>query len=294
MALHACDRSVTNCSDPLNHSVYLVESDDGAAWRVVPGWKPYSGSVPDVIRRGNTLYVFSAGQNPLVRYRLDTGVIGPPAAVSLPGLEVGFADPSLILDGQDRLVLFFLPGKKGGDPAGCAPGQPTCLQRFASATEIPGSDGTRFQLDDGDRATVSLGGPGEPVSASDPDIFYDGNRYVLYLSHGPSISVWTSPDLRGTFRKQADLSAGTGGVPSGYFDPASQRYWTYAHTARSGVAVIRRAVHSSLSRLLNESDWKTVIAGPSLGLSPTTNVESPGFAVSGVPRRDRGRERTRP
>jgi hypothetical protein len=279
MALHACDQAATNCGDPRNHRVYLAQSDDGAAWSLVPGWKPYAGSVPDVIRRGNTLYVYSAGENPLVRYHLDTGVQDAPVQVLLPEVSGGFVDPSLILDEQGRLVLFFLQGKMGSDPAGCLPGETTCLQRFRSATEVEGSDGARFQVDAGDRATVSLGGPGELRSASDPDIFFDGSRYVLYLSHGPSISAWTSPELRGTYRKESDLSTGTGGVPSGYFDAASQRYWTYAHTVKGGAAVIRRAVHPTLSRLLAESDWQTILTGPALGFTATTNVESPGFAV---------------
>jgi hypothetical protein len=279
MAFHACDQAAASCTDPRNHRVYLAESDDGAKWRVVPGWKPYAGSVPDVIRRGNTLYIFSAGQNPLVRYRLDTGVAEPPVPVSLPNLEGGFVDPSLTLDEQGRLVLFFLQGKLGSDPAGCAPGQASCEQHFRSATELEGSDGARFDLDAGDRATVRLGGAGEPRSASDPDIFFDGFRWVLYISHGPSTSVWTATELRGTYRKEADLSEGTGGVASGYFDTASQRYWTYAHTVKNGVAVIRRAIHAGWSRMLGETDWQTVLTGPDFGLSATTNVESPGFAV---------------
>ena len=105
---------------------------------------------------------------------------------------------------------------------------------------------------------------------------------MLYVSHGPSTSVWTSAELRGAYRKMADLSASTGGVASGHFDSASQRYWTYAHVVKDGVAVIRRAVHSDFSRLLGETDWQTVITGASLGFSATTNVESPGFAVSGA------------
>ena len=102
---------------------------------------------------------------------------------------------------------------------------------------------------------------------------------MLYISHGPSTSVWTASELRGTYSKQADLSAGTGGVASGHFDSASQRYWTYAHTVKNGVAVIRRAVHPGWPRMLTEADWQTVLTGPDLGLSVTTNVESPGFSV---------------
>lgn len=55
MAFHACDAAAAECRDPRNHQVYLAQSDDGAQWSLVPGWKPYPGSVPDVIRRGESL-----------------------------------------------------------------------------------------------------------------------------------------------------------------------------------------------------------------------------------------------
>jgi hypothetical protein len=135
-------------------------------------------------------------------------------------------------------------------------------------------------LDPGDRASITLSASGGLRSASDPDIFFDGTQYVLYISQGPGISVWISPELRGAYRKISDLAQGTGGIPSGHFDPVSQRYWTYAHVVRGGVVVIRRAVHAGLSTLLNESDWETIITGPAIGLTATTNVESPGFAVN--------------
>lgn len=62
--------------------------------------------------------------------------------------------------------------------------------------------------------------------ASDPDIFSDGRQYVLYISQGAGISVWTSAQLRGTYQKIADLASDTGEVAAGYFDSATQRYWT--------------------------------------------------------------------
>jgi hypothetical protein len=279
MAFHACDTAATDCSNPQNHLVYLAQSDDGREWGLVPGWVPFRGSVPDVIRRGQTLYVYSAGAG-LVRHRLEGNRQEAPVQVSVSGLEGGFVDPSLTVDERGRLVLFFLYGRPGGDPAGCPAGQLSCVNRIGSATEVAGSDGAEFTLDPGDRLTVTLSTAGPVRTASDPDVFFDGRQYVLYLSHGPSISVWRSAELRGTYEKIADLAQGTGGVPSGYFDPASKRYWTYAHVPRGGVAVIRRAVHAEFSKMLEEADWETVLSGPSVGLTATTSVESPGFAVN--------------
>lgn len=61
MAFHACDTAADNCRDPRNHRVYLAQSDDGTQWSIVPGWTPHGGSVPDVIRRGETLYIYPPG-----------------------------------------------------------------------------------------------------------------------------------------------------------------------------------------------------------------------------------------
>lgn len=283
MAFHACDTAVANCMDPRNHQVYLAQSDDGAQWGIVPGWEPYRGSVPDVIRRGDTLYIYTPGQ--LARYHLDTGVFEGPAQVTFSGAEM-FVDPSAFVDDQGRLVLFFLYGQMGGDPAGCLPSETTCVKRFGSATEVEGSDGASFTVDDDDRVTVSLATSGMPRSASDPDIFFDGAQFVLYISHGPSTSVWTSPDLRGSYTQiptlsNGMLSSGTGGVAAGYFDPFTQQYWTFSHASKMGQAAsIRRAVHSDFSRQLGESDWVVVISGASVGLTQTTNVESASFAVN--------------
>lgn len=279
MAFHACDSAIANCRDPRNHIVYLAQSNDGAKWSLVPSWTPFPGSVPDVIRRDDTLYIFTA-RNEVARYRLSIGTLERPIKVSLADLPGGFVDPSLIVDDQGRLVLFFLHGQPGSDPAGCPASQPTCVKRFGSATEVTGSDGTEFTLDDGDRVTVTLSASGLLRSASDPDVFFDGTRYVMYLSHGPSISVWTSSSLRGTYTKIADLSNDTGGVPSGHFDSTTRTYWTYSHAIKNGVAVIRRAVHPDFSRPLGEIDWTAVLTGTSVGLTAMTNVESPGFAVN--------------
>ncbi|MBI4456704.1 MAG: transposase [Acidobacteria bacterium] len=279
MSFHACDTATANCMDPRNHRVYLAQSNDGAAWSIIPRWTPFSGSVPDVIRRGSALYIYTAGKG-VARYHLDTNTLEAPIQVTVTGVPSGFVDPSLILDDQGRLVLFFLYGRGEGDPAGCPAGQSTCANRFGSATEVVGSDGTQFTLDPGDRATVALNSAGPVKSASDPDIFFDGRQYVLYTSHGPSVWVWTLADLRGTYAKVADLSNDTGGVPSGYYDATTSRYWTYTHVTRSGVSVIRRAVHADFSRTLTESDWTTVMTGSGLGLTATTSVESPGFAVN--------------
>lgn len=283
MSFHACD--MNDCQQgPMSHMVYLAQSDDGERWSLVPGWQPYRGSVPDVIRRGNMIYVFTPNQ--MVRYSLTTQTFEGPFQVVINGMAEGFVDPSLFMDEQGKLVLFFLYGRMGSDPAGCSPGIPTCVQRFGSATELEGSDGTQFTLDEGDRVSITVSEGSTLRSASDPDIFFDGAQYFIYISHGPSISVWTSAELRGSFVQITSLpdnllSLGSGGVPAGYFDDLSGLYWTFAHAPRRDSATnIYRAVHSDFSRQIGNADWVVVVSGETLGLGNTINVESPGFAVN--------------
>lgn len=80
MSFHACNASTTNCNDPRNHKVYIAQSDDGINWSPLPGYAPYSGSVPDIIRRGNTLYVYTPGQ--VRRYQIDSNTWKDAATVS--------------------------------------------------------------------------------------------------------------------------------------------------------------------------------------------------------------------
>ena len=249
MVFHACDTATANCQDWQNHQVYLAQSDDSFKWSIIGSWEPYFGSVPDAIRRGETLYIYTPGE--VVRYHFDTGVLDKPVPVKVIGAE-GFVDPSVLIDDQGRLTLFFLYGRIGGDPAGCMPDQTTCENRFGSATEVEGSDGLEFAVDEGDRATVTISTAGPIRTASDPDIYFDGKEYILYIAYGPSISLWTSSDLRGTYTQSTVLPGGmltngTGGVAAGYFDPITQKYWTYAHVSNQNERVIIHvAVHDDL------------------------------------------------
>ncbi|RME54434.1 hypothetical protein D6777_03855 [Candidatus Woesearchaeota archaeon] len=278
LVFHACDSSITQC-DPRNHKVYLSQSNDGEHWNVVENWEPFSGSVPDIIRRGDFLYIYTS-RNELVRYDLKNKLLYEPQKVTIQGSDIHFVDPSLFIDDKGRLVLFFLYGRKGSDPASCPPNQESCDNVIGSATEVEGSEGKQFILDEGNRIKVHLDKSSKWRSASDPDIFFDGSQYVLYLSHGPSISVWTSPTLRGEYSMINELSTGTGGVPAGYYDASNKNFWTFSHINKNGASVIRRAVHKSLSDKLNENDWDVVLDGLTIGQTSTTNVESPGFAVN--------------
>ena len=59
MTFHACDSgSGHDCYGPESNSVYVAQSDDGWGWSLVPGVEPFQGDVPDIIRRGDTIYVY--------------------------------------------------------------------------------------------------------------------------------------------------------------------------------------------------------------------------------------------
>jgi hypothetical protein len=80
MAFHVCDPTTTNCDDPHNHQVYVAQSADGVNWAPITGYTSARGSVPDLVRRDGTIYIYSPGSGGqragnVRRYRIDTGVI---------------------------------------------------------------------------------------------------------------------------------------------------------------------------------------------------------------------------
>lgn len=287
MAFHACNTATTNCSDPRNHKVYIAQSDDGSNWSSLPGYSSYSGSVPDLIRRGNTLYVYTPGQ--VRRYQIDTSTWKDAAPVSVSikhgdGTSDLFVDPSPILDDNGRIVLFYLVGQTGGDPASCQSGQTSCTKIFRSATEVSGSDGVSFLVDDGNRAEITIGSPG---NASDPDVFKVPDGYIMYIARDGGVQALRANDFRGGYQDVSSLpdgmlvAAGEGSVPSGYYDDTTGQYWTYVHTPQGNTAVIKRAVTASINTQIQDSSFTTVISGSAFpGLGSTYKVESPGFALN--------------
>jgi len=144
---------------------------------------------------------------------------------------------------------------------------------------VAGSDGTQFVVEPGDRVQLTTD---DASTATDPDIFYDGSRYVLYISRGLNIQVFTSSTLHGSYTPVAQLPnngylTSAGGVGSGYFDPATGRYWTYVHDSQGNIL---RAVHASLDTYLTSGDFTPVLSGSNIGLGASYHVESPGFAVN--------------
>jgi hypothetical protein len=169
----------------------------------------------------------------------------------------GFVDPSLAQLPDGRLILFYLPGMRGGDPAQCPTGQATCEKMIKSAVEVAGSDGSSFIPDSDNRVSATVDSSGEYRVFSDPDIFFNGNEWVLYVSRGRTTEAYTSKDIQGSYGNKINFTNGKGGVPSGILDASSSKVWSYTHTNLAGVsrtrvqmAIIRPLSTRVLSALL--------------------------------------------
>lgn len=288
MAFHSCDTTTgtSYCSgNPSHHYTQLAGSDDSISWKAISGWTPWQGSVPDIIRRGNTLYVYNASST---IHKIDVAS-GAQTSASISirtaaGANVSFVDPSPILDSSGKIVLFYLNSTgMTGDPASCS-SFANCVKTFSSATEITGSDGAQFIQDDGDRVKITLTGIAPALAASDPDIFQGPSGYVLLVSQGSNVLAFQSATLQGSYTAipgltDATLIAGAGGVPAGHYDESSGEYWLFVHKSASPTAptVIKRAKTSSLGSALNAAHFSDALTGSGLALGSSISVESPGF-----------------
>lgn len=266
MSFHTCAPGASDCNNPGNHIVQLAQSADGANWSLVGGWQSYKGSVPDVFRRGNTMYVFSTSG--LMRIDMTTGATTTTAVTLNSGTYV---DPSLAQLPDGRLILFFLPGIPGQDPAQCAAGQASCVREIKSAVEVAGSDGARFELDAGARITETITGG----AFSDPDIFYNGAEWVLYVSRGPSVHAYISTSIQGSYTFRGIVSNNLGGVPAG-LQLADGSIATYVHTSSGASTEIRRATSATGAAAI--ASFQTAVTAQSMGLG--NHAESPGLALN--------------
>jgi len=266
MSFHTCAPGASDCNNPNNHIVQMAQSADGSNWSLVGGWQSYKGSVPDVFRRGNTLYVFSTSG--LMRIDMSTGATTT-STVTLNGGT--YVDPSLAQLPDGRLILFFLPGILGQDPAQCAAGQTSCVREIKSAVEVAGSDGTRFDVDPGARVSETITGG----AFSDPDIFYNGTEWVLYVSRGPSVHAYTSGSIQGSYTFRGVVSNNLGGVPAG-LQFADGSIVTYVHTSSGASTEIRRATSAAGTSAI--PSFQTSLTAQSLGLG--NHAESPGLALN--------------
>lgn len=275
MAFHVCG---STCNGFQDHQVYLAESDDLNTWSLVSGFIPYSGSVPDIITRQNRMYLYTPGK--VRRFTQGQGFTDPnPVPVSVvdgAGNPVNFVDPSPILDANGTIVLCFLNSTGFmGDPAGCNPYP--CTKYFDTATEIPGSDGTQFILDNGHRYEINL----QSGTASDPDLFEGPNGFYLYISRGASTAAFYSNSLQGSYTPLGlpnDILTNEGGIPAGIYNQGTSNYHSFVHSNVSGSIVIKSKSHAGFSQSIQ--NLNTVISGTLIGLSSNDKTESPGVCAN--------------
>ena len=284
MTFLACNTTTSNCSNPMNHMTYLAQSSNGKNYTLYPGFKPYSGSVPDLVDRNGTLYIYNPGQ--YVTFNLSTGTesSAKPVALSYSNgtRAIGFVDPSPILSSNGTIVLFYMPAILGQDPAQCPTGQTSCIKNIMSATEVKGSGGSAFVIDPGVRVSIQIS---SPETASDPAVFSTPKGYVLLVSQGQGTLAFSSPDLEGNYTPIQGLSdgllvpQGTGGVPSGFYNPSDGMYSIYVTSEPNpnSPSVIKLATVSNLNSTISNSEFSTILSGCSIySLGCSYTIESPG------------------
>ncbi len=264
MAFHTCNG---DCDNPTNHLIHLAQSADGATWTELSGWQPYPGSVPDAFRRANTIYVIGHGVS-----KVDVAS----GAVTAHALNIKKADGSKAMArdtsfaGQladGRLVIVYVPS----------------MQDVAGASEIPvmtavedaGSDGTAFtttgQAISIPKASLGIGEP------TDPDVFFNGSTWVLYVSVGANVVSYTGPAPGGPFSLDtaSRVSTNSGGVPSGI--AAGGAVWTYVNQGGRDQVSIRRAVTATGTAPIPDGAFTIVLTGAQVG---SATAESPGIAAN--------------
>ena len=270
MAFHTCALGA-DCTNPSNHLVRLGSSPDGRSWTQLPGWQPYAGSVPDVFRRGNTAYVIGAG---LSRVNMTTGQVTA-SRFSVKNAQGGNAMPrDASFAGQlpdGRLVLVYVPSMQAIDPS-----SPT--RTILLATEDKDSDGASFTYS-GDAIVISTASLPVRGDATDPDIYWDGSRWVLLVSLGGNTVAYSSANLLGPYEASTltVVSQNNGGVPSAVLSTDNSTVFTYVNAGDRDNVSIRLGTSVAPPSLI--SSWSVVIPASQFG---TASAESPGVSLNSV------------
>lgn len=284
MTFDTCPQS--NCTGPKASLTQLAQSDDGIAWQPVPGFPSVNGGVPSVVRRGDTIYVFSdaptGGMSAMQvqRYRMSGGGYWEApvtATIDDPYATGPTIDTNVVVNSQGQLVFIY-----DTNPKLCSLG--VCHLR--AAIEVPGTDGTAFSAQVNDLFTGSY-------LFGDSSTFFDGSQFVTYMpahsldstSAGPNgIGVYTSASLTGPYSLAAAFAGGNlfppaagvnPGWATGLYNPARGQYWNYVNYQNvPGPPVlpgpIYRAVKSQFGDPVSASDLTPVITPSSLGFSSDT------------------------
>lgn len=305
--------SATGCiTSQFSSSVYLLQSDDGVNWSVVPGLAPFQGGVPAVLRRGNTIYLVSMPLSPIAldwhyevrRYRMDTGIWDPPVTIAINDAQYpGEANsPAMILDPQGNIALL------SDTSALCEYVYRPCnTTHLRITTEISGSDGTQFNAQVADLLTdtfagqvgsVQTNGPLGNYGTGDATIYFDATRYIIFapianvIQGSPLLGtrVFYSPNVYGPYTLSSTLpggmitsnsamNSGIAGVTT-FYNAARKKYWNYGSLPAPSVY---RLVTSDLDHQLDIGQLipaNVVFTAASLGVDPTNTVQHLHFATN--------------
>jgi len=251
-----------------------LQSSDGVNWQPVPGFTPFVGSVPSIVRRGNTTYLVNGMK--LIRYHMDTGIWDPPVQINFRDAQNPgpYIDTDLARDSHGNFVLVYDTNFNGCNAS-------PCDQHIRMAFEVPGSDGGSFVAEANDAVTIEVGDQGGAV---DPAAFFDGSQYLLYIATrmGPlpelnslsQITVYTSPTVGGPYTLFSGLPNGelvyAAGQASGFYNAALGQYWNYV---TDGTSAVYEAIVSTLTQQFS-------LPPPA---PPPTSCPSPPPAPCGAP-----------
>lgn len=283
MAFFACEGATCETPGVAVHYTWVAASNDGWTWEMPEGYTPFEGSVPDLVRRDDTLYVYAATTT-LRRYHYDTGEWEEPITPVVYG-EDGephrWADPAPLL-GDDGLIHMFFFDTTGEipDPAECHEELAPCIKHFGSAIEIPGSDGAEFQMQPGYRAEVPLE---VGQRCADPDVFRTAEGdWVMTILYQEQTLGYRSDTLHGTYTPIPTLTDGFITDPyfnlmSSLWDEREGHYTSFATCPRfiDGVVYIdiARADHARVDETITGFE-------PSLGPGDPPELPEGWWAVS--------------
>ncbi len=277
MACHSCD---SNCSDPQSHVLHILQSPDAIHWKEVPNVPRMQGSVPSILARDSNVYVYTPSllrRYSIATHRWETRPYEIRDSLNNP---VRIVDPSAYWTSDQRIALFFLNSSDvppGQDPAGCS--SYPCVKNFDAALEVPGSKGERFVLVPGHRLQITL----QNGTASDPDVSFEWERWVMLVSRGQNTSAYSSFQLLGSYKQAtslADSRLAAVGVAGMGAQPNSAQRAVYGQRMENGHNVICMADCYGLDTLLDNSRFRTIIRATDLGLSAQSNVESPSLCFN--------------
>tara|TARA_B100001093_G_scaffold340170_1_gene324969 strand:- start:237 stop:1274 length:1038 start_codon:yes stop_codon:yes gene_type:complete len=292
MTVFSCESSICMEPNTFNHEVWIAYSDDGVTWTFPNEDVPFEGSVPDIIRRDNTLYAFG-GRGTIKRYHFDTDEWEDPVEYSTIGVDIRWNDKSPVLGNDGLIHLFFLSSEvEGGDPAECPEDSATdCTQYFRSAIEVEGSDGTIFDIQEAPNLVIDIS-PGD--RASDPDVFRlaDG-RWGMLITWLEGTAFFVSDTLHGEYLPAEHLGSPPYladpfyGLGVSHYIPDEGVYWTYVNTPQdipgteNIMLQIERAVHTDFDQKLHSTDFEIVLQeSDGSGLPNGYWAASPGFTFN--------------